>query len=216
MKLYSYWRSSAAYRVRIALNYKQIPYQQVTPNLARQEQRTAEYLAVNPQGLVPALELDGEHAGKIISQSLAIIEYLESVKKNPSLFPADSLDRARVNAMAQAIACDIHPLNNQRVLRYLKDEFKQDDAAVDRWYARWICDGFVAVESWARELSADGRYLFGDAVTLADVLLVPQIYNARRFNVDLQAFPTLLSVDKYLCSLPAFAAAAPEVQPDSD
>jgi maleylacetoacetate isomerase/maleylpyruvate isomerase len=215
MKLYSYWRSSAAYRVRIALNYKQIPYQQVTPNLAKQEQRSAGYLALNPQGLVPSLELDGAHAGEIISQSLAIIEYLEAVKQQPSLFPVDPLARARVNTMALAIACDIHPMNNQRVLRYLKVELGQDDASVNQWYARWICDGFAAVEAWASEYSSDGRYLFGDAVSLADVLLVPQMYNARRFEVNLQAFPTLLSVDKHLCSLPAFAAAAPELQPDA-
>jgi maleylacetoacetate isomerase len=216
MKLYSYWRSSAAYRVRIALNYKGIEYQQITPNLGTGEQRSADYLATNPQGLVPALELDGEHTGEIIVQSLAIIDYLEQIKANPALLPADALARARVSAMAQAIACDIHPLNNLRVLKYLKAELGQDDAAVKLWYARWIQDGFAALESWAGRYSINGMYLHGNEVSLADVCLVPQMYNARRFGVDLQLFPRLVVIDHHLQTLPAFAAAAPELQPDAD
>ena len=216
MKLYSYWRSSAAYRVRIALNYKSIEYQQITPNLGTGEQRSADYLATNPQGLIPALELGGEHAGEIIVQSLAIIDYLEQVKPSPALLPADALAKARVNAMAQAIACDIHPLNNLRVLKYLKAELGQDDATVKRWYARWIQDGFAALESWAGRYSINGTHLHGNAVSLADVCLVPQMYNARRFEVDLQSFPRLVAIDHHLRALPAFAAAAPELQPDAD
>lgn len=211
MKLYSYWRSSAAYRVRIALNYKQIEYQQITPNLASGEHQTADYRATNPQGLVPALA----HKGEIIAQSLAIIEYLESVQPIPSLWPAEPLSRARVNAMAQAIACDIHPLNNLRVLKYLKSEMGQDDVAVNAWYVRWVSDGFSALETWAGPYSADRKHLFGDTVSLADICLVPQMYNARRFGVDLEPYPKLVAIDQYLSTLPAFAAAAPEVQPDA-
>jgi len=211
MKLYSYWRSSAAYRVRIALNYKQIEYQQITPNLASGEHLTVDYRATNPQGLVPALA----HEGEIITQSLAIIEYLDYVQPKPALWPADPMARARVNAMAQVIACDIHPLNNLRVLKYLKSEMAQDGAAVSAWYARWVSEGFSALETWAGPYSADGKHLYGDVVSLADVCLVPQMYNARRFGVDLQPYPKLIAIDQHLCSLPAFAAAAPEVQPDA-
>ncbi len=211
MKLYSYWRSSAAYRVRIALNYKQIGYQQITPNLAKGEQLSADYRATNPQGLVPALA----HEGEIITQSLAIIEYLDYVQPAPALWPSEPLARARVNAMAQAIACDIHPLNNLRVLKYLKSEMGQDDAAVSNWYARWVSDGFSALETWAAACSADGKHLYGAAVSLADVCLVPQMYNARRFGVALAPYPRLVAIDQHLCSLPAFAAAVPELQPDA-
>jgi len=212
--LYSYWRSSAAYRVRIALNYKQIEYRQVTPNLALGEHSLADYLAVNPQGLVPALQLDGQQQGEVIAQSLAIIEYLEATHPFPALWPDDRLARARVNAMAHVIACDIHPLNNHRVLKYLKAELGQDETAVSAWYSRWVSDGFNALEAWAGQYSADGLHLFGDGVTVADVYLAPQIYNARRFGVDLQAFPRLVAIDQHLMQLPAFAAAAPEQQPD--
>ncbi len=215
MRLYSYWRSSAAYRVRIALNYKQIEYQQITPNLATGEHRSAEYLATHPQGLVPALELDGAHAGQVIAQSLAIIEYLDQLIPAPALWPHDPLARARVNAVAQLIACDIHPLNNLRVLKYLKAEFAQDDAAVSAWYSRWVVDGFRALETWAAQYSADGQHLYGNSVSLADVCLVPQMYNARRFEVELQDFPRLVAIDRHLCQLREFATAAPELQPDA-
>ena len=215
MKLYSYWRSSAAYRVRIALNYKQIAYQQVTPNLATGEHRSAEYFATNPQGLVPALELEGVHAGEVIAQSLAIIEYLDQLEPLPSLYPNDPLARARVNAMAQLIACDIHPLNNLRVLKYLKTELGQDEAAVNAWYSRWVSDGFRALEAWAEQYSADGQHLYGNSVSLADVCLVPQMYNARRFKVELQDFPRLVVIDRHLSQLQSFAMAAPELQPDA-
>lgn len=215
MKLYSYWRSSAAYRVRIALNYKQIAYQQVTANLATGEHRSADYFATNPQGLVPALELDGVHAGEVIAQSLAIIEYLDQLQPTPALWPEGPLARARVNAMAQLIACDIHPLNNLRVLHYLKVELAQGEAAVSAWYSRWVTDGFRALETWAGQYSADGKHLYGNAVSLADVCLVPQMYNARRFKVDVQGFPRLLAIDRHLSQLQPFAEAAPELQPDA-
>lgn len=215
MKLYSYWRSTAAYRVRIALNYKQIEYQQVTPNLAMGEHRSAEYVATNPQGLVPTLELDGDNAGEIIAQSLAIIEYLDQLQPAPMLWPEDPLARARVNAMAQLIACDIHPLNNLRVLKYLKAELGQDEAAVNGWYSRWVIDGFRALETWAAQYSTDGQHLYGNSVSLADVCLVPQMYNARRFKVELQDFPRLVAIDRHLCQLQEFALAAPELQPDA-
>jgi maleylacetoacetate isomerase len=212
MKLYSYWRSSAAYRVRIALNFKQIEYQQITPNLARGEHLSVDYHATNPQGLVPALA----HEGEIITQSLAIIEYLDEIKPTPPLWPKEPLARARVNAMAQVIACDIHPLNNLRVLKYLRAEMGQDETAVSGWYSRWVKDGFHALESWAEPCSADGKHLFGNSVSVADACLVPQMYNARRFGVELHDFPRLVAIDEYLRSLPAFAAAAPEVQPDAE
>lgn len=215
MRLYSYWRSSAAYRVRIALNYKNMEYQQITPNLATGEHRSADYFVTNPQGLVPALELDGEHEGEVIAQSLAIIEYLDQLHPAPALWPSDPLARARVSAMAQVIACDIHPLNNLRVLKYLKAELGQGEAAVSGWYSHWVTDGFRALETWAGQYSADGRHLFGDSVSLADVCLVPQMYNARRFGVDLHDFPRLVSIDQHLSQLPAFAFAAPELQPDA-
>lgn len=212
MKLYSYWRSSAAYRVRIALNLKGIEYQQITPNLALGEHQSVDYRATNPQGLVPALA----HEGGIIAQSLAIIEYLDHLQPSPPMWPAEPLARARVNEMAQAIACDIHPLNNLRVLKYLKNEMGQDEAAVSAWYSRWVKDGFSALESWAGPYSVKGKHLYGDQTTLADICLVPQMYNARRFGVELQDFPRLVAIDEHLRSLPAFAAAAPELQPDAE
>ena len=211
MKLYTYFRSSAAFRVRIALNLKGLPYESVPKHFARQEHRTAEYLALNPQGLIPALAVDGV----VLSQSLAIIEYLNDRHPEPPLLPADPLDRARVRSLALCIACEIHPLNNLRVLNYLRDELKQDDAGVGTWYRHWVSEGFRGIEQQAREFSATGRYCFGDAVSLADVYLVPQMFNARRFKADLTPYPTLVGISTHLESLPAFAAARPEVQPDA-
>ena len=214
MKLYTYYRSSAAYRVRIALNLKGLQAEHIPRHLLRAggEHRLEEYLALNPQGLVPALE----HEGRVIGQSLAIIEYLEEIHPDPPLLPRDPGERAVVRSMSLAIACDIHPLNNLRVMNYLKGPLGQDEAAVGRWYSHWVAEGFRGLEAMARRSSADGRHLYGGTVTLADVLLVPQVYNARRFRCDLGPYPTLVSISTHLESLPAFQAARPEVQPDAE
>jgi maleylacetoacetate isomerase/maleylpyruvate isomerase len=211
MKLYTFFRSSAAFRVRIALNLKGLQYESLPKAFARNEHRTPDYLALNPQGLIPALAIDGV----VLSQSLAIIEYLNDRHPEPPLLPEDAIDRARVRSMAMAIACEIHPLNNLRVLNYLRDQLKQDDTGIGTWYRHWVTEGFRGLEVQAREFSANGRYCFGDAVSLADVLLVPQMFNARRFKTDLTAFPTLVGISTHLEALPAFAAARPEVQPDA-
>ncbi|HEX2492216.1 MAG TPA: maleylacetoacetate isomerase [Steroidobacter sp.] len=211
MKLYTYFRSSAAFRVRIALNLKGLSYESVAKTLVNNEHRAAEYLAVNPHGLVPALEIDGA----VLSQSLAIIEYLDETHPTPPLLPPDPLGRARVRSMALAIACEIHPLNNLRVLTYLRGELKRDDDAVNQWYRHWITEGFTGLEAQVRQSSTTKRYCYGDSVSLADVLLVPQVFNARRFNTDLTAFPTLTAISAHLEFLPAFAAARPQAQPDA-
>ena len=210
MKLYTLARSSATFRVRIALNVKGIAYTSVPKALLKNEHRTTEYLAVNPQGLIPALDIDGE----VLSQSIAIIEYLDETHPTPPLLPKDPLERAKVRSMALAIACDIHPLNNLRVLNYLKHNFGQDENAVATWYRHWIEEGFRGLEVLAREHSRSRRYLFGDSVSLADVCLVPQMFNARRFKTDLAPYPTLVEISTHLESLPPFAAARPEAQPD--
>ena len=211
MKLYTTWRSSAAYRVRIALNLKGLAYESVPKKLVSGEHLAADYQAVNPQALVPALE-DG---ATVIGQSLAIIEYLDETHPEPPLLPRDPAARATVRSLALAIACDIHPLNNLRVLNYLKGPLAQADAGVSAWYGHWIGEGFRGLERLAQRHSADGRHLYGSAVTLADLCLVPQIYNARRFDCDLAPFPTLVNISQALEALPAFAAARPEAQPDA-
>jgi maleylacetoacetate isomerase/maleylpyruvate isomerase len=213
MKLYTYFRSSAAYRVRIALHYKGVGYEVVPKHLLREggEHRRTDYLAVNPQGLVPALDDDGV----VLGQSLAIIEYLEERFPEPPLLPATPADRARVRAMALGIACDIHPLNNLRVLNYLRNELAQDDASVQRWYEHWIAAGFRGLEELARRSSGDGRFCFGTQVSLADVCLVPQMFNARRFHCDVTPYPTLVSICEFLEALPPFVAAHPQAQPDA-
>jgi maleylacetoacetate isomerase len=212
MRLYTFWRSSAAFRVRIALNLKGIAYESVSKLFSRDEHRAAEYMALNPQGLIPALE-DG---GFVLGQSLAIVEYLDETHRAPPLLPADVRGRAIVRSLAQSIACDIHPLNNLRVLNYLKGPLAQDAAGVERWYHHWIREGFTGLEELARRHSGDRRHLYGTEVTLADVCLVPQLYNARRFRCDLAAFPTLTAIGAALEALPAFVAARPEAQPDAD
>ena len=214
LRLYTYWRSSAAYRVRIALALKGLEYESVPRHLLRDggEQRRPDYLAVNPQGLVPALEDDGV----IVTQSLAICEYLEERFPEPALLPAAPRDRAAVRAMALAVACDIHPLNNLRVLQYLRSELGQDDAGVARWARHWIASGFEALEQLVARHSGDGRHCFGSSVTLADVCLVPQVANARRVQLDLAPWPRITAVAGHLESLPAFAAARPDAQPDAE
>ncbi|MGB6486640.1 MAG: maleylacetoacetate isomerase [Steroidobacteraceae bacterium] len=211
MKLYTYFRSSAAYRVRIALNLKGIDYESVPVDLRPAAHRQQDYLALNPQGLIPALENDGA----VISQSLAVIEYLEECHPSPPLLPRSPRDRARVRSMALAVACDMHPLNNLRVLNYLRSQLGQAEAAVDTWYRHWIAEGFRGLEEEARRASGDGRHMFGTEVTLADVCLVPQMFNARRFKCNLEPFPTLRAVAAHLETLSAFSRAAPDAQPDA-
>ena len=212
MQLYTYWRSSAAYRVRIALNLKRLEATQIPLSLLKGEQRGADYLARNPQGLVPALDI----GSAVLGQSLAIIEYLEELRPQPALLPRDPVARAQVRAMAQVVACDIHPINNLRVLKYLKEPLGQPQPVIDEWVRHWVGAGFRALEALAVRHTADGRCLFGDSVTMADVCLVPQMYNARRFKVDVSACPTLVAVCAHLEALPAFAAARPELQPDAE
>ena len=204
--LYDYYRSSACYRVRIALNLKGVDYEQRPVNLLTSEQKSDEYRALNPQGLVPMLEIDGHR----LTQSLAIINYLDLRFANQPLIPAAAAERAHVVAMALAVACDIHPLNNLRVLKYLKNELGHSQEEVDAWYAHWISEGLPALEAMAAPKA--GKFLFGDAPTGADVCLVPQLYNARRFNVPLDDFPTLLRADANANELEAFAAAHPDRQ----
>jgi len=209
MKLYHYYRSSASYRVRIALNLKGLPYEPVAVDLRPgvSAQRSAQFLALNPEGLVPVL-IDGERA---LTQSLAIIEYLEETHPEPPLLPRAAAARARVRALALAIACEISPLNNSGVLAYLREPpLAADDGSVNAWYARWIARGFEALEKEVRATTGDGRHMYGTAVTLADVCVVPQMYNARRYRCDLTPYPTLVGICAHLETLPAFAQAAPE------
>ena len=207
MKLYSYFRSSAAYRVRIALNLKRVPFEQETVNLLKGEQNEEAFAAVNPQRRLPALDIG---AGVLI-QSPAILEYLDEVFPEPPLLPIGAAQRARVRAVAAIVGCDIHPLNNVGPLRYLKRNLGQEQPAIDAWYRHWIEEGFAAIE----KLIAPGPYAFGDRIGLADVYLVPQVYNARRFNVPLDAYPKIAGIDAACAALDAFAAAAPERQPDA-
>ena len=213
MKLHGYFRSSATYRVRIALNLKGVPWQSVVVDLRapKSAQHTREFRALNPHGLIPVL-VDGE---RTLTQSLAILEYLDETHPQPPLLPRDPAARAAVRALALAVACDIHPLNNLRVLNYLRTPLGHDESAVNAWYAHWIAQGFAALERDAARLSGDGRHMYGTAVTLADVCMVPQMFNARRFNCDVTPYPTLRAICAHLESLPAFAQAAPEVQPDA-
>jgi maleylacetoacetate isomerase len=204
--LYDYYRSSAAYRVRIALNLKGVEYESRPVNLLSGEQASADYRAINPQGFVPMLEIDGHR----LTQSLAIITYLDMRYSNQPLLPASADARAEVLAMALTIACDIHPLNNLRVLKYLKNELGHSQEEVDRWYAHWISERLPALEALAAPQA--GEFLHGDGPTLADVCLVPQLYNARRYNVPLAGYPTLLRAEGNANRLEAFAAAHPDRQ----
>ncbi len=204
--LHDYYRSSAAYRVRIALNLKGVVYETRPVNLLESQQKSAEYRALNPQGFVPMLEIDGHR----LTQSVAIINYLDLRYAMQPLLPASAAERAHVVAMAMAIACDIHPLNNLRVLRYLKDELGHSQEETDAWYAHWIREGLPALEAMAAPKA--GKFLFGDGPTGADVCLIPQLYNARRFNVPLGDYPTLLRADENANKLDAFAAAHPDRQ----
>jgi maleylacetoacetate isomerase len=211
VKLYTYFRSSAAYRVRIALHLKGLSYDSVPVHLVKDggHHRTAEYRAINPQMRVPTLALSN---GEKLIQSLAIIEYLDEVFPDPTLLPADAAERAHVRAAAQIIACDIHPLNNSGALAYLRGPLKRDQSEIDAWYAFWVTAGFEAIEALIRP----GPYAFGSRVTLADICIVPQVYNARRFKVPLERFPKIIAVEAACNRLSAFDKARPEVQPDAE
>jgi maleylacetoacetate isomerase len=211
VKLYSYFRSSAAYRTRIALNLKGLTYETASVHLTKGggQQHAPEFRAINPQRRVPALALSG---GEVLTQSLAIIEYLDEVFPEPPLLPADAVARARVRALAQVIACDIHPLNNTSPLFYLKSTLKHDQDAINAWYAHWVTVGFEAVEAMLRP----GPYAFGAQVGLADICLVPQVANARRLNVPLDKFPKIVAIDAACLKLAAFDKARPENQPDAE
>jgi maleylacetoacetate isomerase len=210
MRLYSFFLSSAAFRVRIALNLKGVDYETVAVNLSQGEHREAAFLATNPQATVPVIDDDGT----ILWQSLAIIEYLDARFPDPRLIPTEPVARARVQALAQLIVCEMHPLNNLRVRNYLRAELKLDEAGLSRWYRHWVAEGFSSLEALVRRFSG-GRYCFGDAVSVADVCLVPQVYNARRFDCDLAPYPTIVRIADGLRAEPAFARAAPDEQPDA-
>jgi len=211
VKLYSYFRSSAAYRVRIALNLKGIAYDTAPIHLVKDggHNKRPEFRAVNPQMRVPVLVTP---AGDVLIQSLAIIEYLEETHPEPALLPRDPIARAKVRALAELVACDIHPLNNTGPLRYLKNEMGQEQSAIDTWYHHWVIAGFEALEA----LIEPSPYACGGKVTLADLCLVPQVYNARRLKVPLDKFPKIVGVDAACLALPAFDRARPENQPDAE
>jgi maleylpyruvate isomerase len=213
MKLYGYFRSSAAFRVRIALNLKRLAYTTVSIHLRRNDQAQPEYRALNPQGLVPTLEDDD---GQRLFQSLAIVEYLDETHPTPPLLPPGVADRARVRGLAQIVACDIHPINNLRVLRYLAHTFGQDEAAIGIWYNHWIAAGFAAFEPLVAEDRRTGRFCHGDEPGLADIALVPQVVNAERYKLDMTPYPTIARIFGSCMALPEFAAAHPDNQPDRE
>jgi maleylacetoacetate isomerase len=210
MKLYSYFRSSAAFRVRIALNLKKLDYDTTAIHLRRNDQSKRDYRGINPQGLVPTLEDDG----RTLIQSLAIIEYLDEIHPEPPLLPKDPADRARVRALADIVACDIHPINNLRVLRYLTHQLGHDDAAIGNWYNHWIAAGFEGLEPLLAQDARTGAFCHGDSPGLADIALVPQVVNAERYRLDLAPYPTLTRIYQNCIRLEAFTAAQPRNQPD--
>jgi maleylacetoacetate isomerase len=212
-RLYSYWRSSAAFRVRIVLNLKQLPYEIMPVHLLEGggQQHSVEYNALNPQELIPTL-VDGE---RVIRQSIAIIEYLDEIYAHTPMLPPEPRARARVRAIALAVACDIHPLNNLRVMKYLESEFSMPQPERDTWTRHWIAEGFDAIEDMVAGDGLAGVYCNGDTPSMADALLIPQVYNARRFGLDMSAYPTLTRIDAACGELEAFKRARPENQPDA-
>jgi len=211
VKLYTYFRSSAAYRVRIALNLKGLPYEMVAIHLTKEggQQHQPDFHAINPQERVPALKLS---SGEVLTQSLAIVEYLDEIEPEPPFLPADALARAKVRAVAQMVACDIHPLNNLIALQYLKRTLKHEQPDIDAWYHHWVIEGFKAIEAMIKP----APYACGAHVTLADICIIPQVFNARRLKVPLEAFPKIVAVETACLKLPAFDKARPENQPDAE
>jgi len=211
MKLYTYFRSSAAYRVRIALAYKGLAHEAEYVSLPKGEHQADKFRAVNAQGLVPALE-DG---GQVLIQSLAIIEYLEERHPKPPLLPASPRDRAYVRAVSGIIACELHPLNNLRTLKYVRKTYGLDEEGVNSWYRHWIADGFAMLEGLLNREKRFGKYCFGDMVTMADCCLVPQVFNARRYKCDLEPYPTIVRICDECMKLDAFSSTEPAKQPDA-
>ena len=213
LQLYSYWRSSAAYRVRIGLNLKGLAYDIIPVHLVREggEQHSAQFREINPQQLIPVLQ----HGNRHLRQSLAILEYLDEVWPQPALLPSTARERQRVRALALLIACDIHPLNNLRVLQYFEQEWNVPQPERDEWVRHWITEGLTAAEAMLVDHPSTGTYCEGNLPSLADCCLVPQLYNARRFGVDVATYPTLQRIEKACLALPAFDAARPERQPDA-
>ena len=211
MKLYTFFRSSASFRVRIAMNYKGLEYEPALVSLPKGEHLNAKFRSINSQGLVPALD----DAGHVLTQSLAIMEYLDEVHSGPKLLPSDPLDRAYVRAFSQIIACEIHPLNNLRTLKYIRGAYKLDEEGVNAWYRHWIAEGFRTMESFLTEHRKHGRFCFRDEVTLADCCLVPQVFNAQRYNCDLKPYPTVMRIHEACMKLEPFIQAQPSKQPDA-
>ena len=214
MKLFTYFRSTAAYRVRIALNLKGLPVNLLPVNLVEKKHKEAAYTDLNPQGLVPALMLE---SGEVLNQSMAIIEFLEEQHPHPPLLPTDPFERAEVRSFAYEIACDMHPLNNLRVLKYLENDLGVSAQAKQTWYEHWIATGFSALERRleSRKPHQQGNFCYGNVATIADCLLIPQVYNAVRFNCDMQAYPLISGINDHCLSHSAFEAARPENQPDA-
>jgi len=209
--LHGYFRSSASFRVRIALNLKGLPFEQVTYRLRRGDQRSETFLAMNPQGLVPMLEING----LVLTESLAIVEYIEEMYPDPPLLPVMPAERARVRSLAQIIACDIHPINNLRVLKYLRNDLGTSEDAIRAWYNHWINEGFAALETRLSSERGCGTFLHGDTPTLADVALIPQVVNATTYQLDLSPYPIIQRIFASAMALPAFSSALPANQPDA-
>ena len=213
MKLYTFFRGSSPFRLRIALNLKGLPYEQAFVHLAKGEHRKSEFGRINPQQLLPALELDD---GEVLNQSLAIIEYLDELHPEPRLVPKEPKARARVRSLSQLVACEIHPLNNARTLGYLRKQLALSEDQVNAWISHWIADGLTKLEAQMTRSAGTGRFSHGDAPTMADCCLVPQIFSARRFNCDVSAYPTTMRIFEACMKLDAFDRAQPSKQPDAE
>lgn len=211
MKLYTFFRSSASFRVRIALNHKGLAYEPALVSLPKAEHLAGPFKALSAQGLVPVLDDDGQ----LLTQSLAIIEYLDEVHPGPKLIPAEPLARAYVRALSQIIACEIHPLNNLRVLKHVRKTYGLEEQGVNDWYRHWIAEGFAMMESYIAGQNLSGAYCLGEQLSMADCCLVPQVFNAQRFNCDLDAYPKVMAIHEACMRLPAVIAAQPSAQPDA-